>query len=243
MARTAKPALAMLGLFLLTACGTGGDEGSEGSPTADQAEPGDVASEGSTAEDAEADEGTADTGSPQDATASMDDAVETITYPMQEHEGEITMGLLTPEVEGDSMLVSVVFQPDFADDGEAVQFSTLHGAVGGVLAPAVSDRQNMKAYHVPREVTHESVQGGGWLSGAHAGGAWASAIGDVEVRSGEQYLHWAYFPAPEDDIDTVDVAVIPGAQEFRDVHIDWGDAEPGSAGTGQASEEGSDDDA
>jgi len=92
-------------------------------------------------------------------------------------------------------------------------------------------------------VTHESVQGGGWLSGAHAGGAWASAIGDVEVRSGEQYLHWAYFPAPEDDIDTVDVAVIPGAQEFRDVHIDWGDAEPGSAGTGQASEEGSDDDA
>lgn len=241
MARTPKPALAVLGLFLLTACGTGTDEEPEATAPHDQPEPGDVGLDDGHADDADTDEEPAEAqDGPQDVTASMDDAVQTITYPMQDHDGEITMGMLSLEVQGESMQVSVVFEPQFDNEDDTAEFSKLHGETGSVLAPAVNDRENMKAYNVPRKTTNPHVQGGGWLGGSFAPGTWASAIGDVEVRSGGQYVHWANFPVPEDDIETVDVSVVPGAQEFRDVEINWGDTQPGSADT---TEDEHDDDA
>lgn len=244
MTRTPKPALAVLSLFVLTACGAGGDEAPEVTPNQDQTEPGDVAPDEGAAEGADAEEESADAqDGPQDGTPRMDDAMETITYPMQGYDGEITMGLLPPEVQGDSMQVSVVFEPQFENEDESVEFRELHGEIGSVLAPVVNDRENMKAYHVPRVSTNPHVQGGGWFAGRFAPETWASAIGSVEMRSGEQYVHWAHFPAPEDDIDTVDVAVVPGAQEFQNVQIDWGDTQPGSADTGESTDDEDDDDA
>ncbi|HJF13326.1 MAG TPA: hypothetical protein K8V32_00785 [Enteractinococcus helveticum] len=214
-------ALAVLGIVALTACGT-----TQENAAGDGGEQPQVAQQDS--------ETSASDNSEQqqlgDVTQSMDDALQTITYPMQGHEGEITMGVLAPEVQGDAMLVSIVFEPEFADETtEGVKFKDLHGSsANSVLMPVVSDRENFKAYHVPRETTNQFVQGGGWTGGSFATGTWASAIGNVEVRSGDQYVHWAYFPTPEDDIETVDIAVIPGMQEFRDVTIDWGSNEPAS---------------
>src|SRR5690625_872619 len=215
MAGKRHAGLALLGILALAACGT-----TEAQST-DNAE-GQV-TQGETASDPAAPDSAEDQ-TPTNVTRHMDDAVQTITYPMQGHDGEITMGILPPEVQGEAMLVSIIFEPEFADDEdtEGVRFRDLHGdSANTVLMPVVSDRENFKAYHVPRETTNQFVQGGGWTGGSFGTGTWASPIGDVEVRSGEQYLHWAYFPAPEDDIDTVDVAVIPGMQEFRDVEIDW----------------------
>src|SRR5699024_12254803 len=94
--------------------------------------------------------------------------------------------------------------------------------------PVVSDRENFMGCHVPRMETIDFVQGGGWAGGSIGKGTGASAIGDVDVQAGAQYLHWTYFPTPVDDIDTVDIAVIPGVQEFRDVEIGWGATEPGA---------------
>lgn len=219
-------ALAVLGIVALTACGT----------TASEDAAGDTAKEPQVAQQ---DSDGAEAQEPTDVTRSMDEALQTITYPMQGHEGEITMGIFAPEVQGEAMLVSILFEPKFEDEeSEGVQFNELHDEFGkNVLMPVVSDRENFKAYHVPRETTNEFAQGGGWTGGSFGAGAWASMIGDVEVRSGEQYLHWAYFPAPEDDIETVDIAVIPGMQEFRDVTIEWGSTEPGSATTGDSSQD------
>ena len=222
-------ALAVLGIIALTACGTTQPEAAGDTDEQTQTAQQDPAVESGSDEQSE----------PTDVTRSMDDAVQTITYPMQDHEGEITMGILTPEVQGDAMLVSIVFEPEFADDTtDGVKFRDLHGkSANSVLMPVVSDRENFKAYHVPRETTNQFVQGGGWTGGSFGTGTWASAIGDVEVRSGEQYMHWAYFPTPEDDIETVDIAVIPGMQEFRDVTIDWGSTEPGSGATGNSGQD------
>lgn len=239
MARTPKPALAVLGLFLLTACGTGTDEEPESTPTQGQTGPEDVDRDDDSAEGTGTEEASAER---QDVTASMDDAVQTITYPVEGYDGEITMGLLPLAVQGESMQVTVVFEPQFDNEDDSVEFSDLHGETSPVLAPVVNDRENMKAYNVPRETTNPHVQGGGWIPGQFASGTWASAIGDVEVSSGGQYVHWANFPAPEDDIDTVDVAVVPGAQEFQDVQINWGETQPGSVDTGDTTEDENDDD-
>lgn len=216
--------LAVVGILALAACGTPQEQATENSDSqqvaqqdSDSAQPDSAQEQG-----------------PTDVTVHMDDAVQTITYPMQGHEGEITMGILPPEVQGEAMLVSIIFQPEFADaeDAEGVRFRKLHGdSANTVLMPVVSDRENFKAYHVPRETTNQWVQGGGWTGGTFGNGTWASPIGEVEVRSGEQYMHWAYFPTPEDDIETVDIAVIPGMQEFRDVKIDWGSSQPASSGS------------
>lgn len=221
--------LAMLSIIVLAGCGA--PQGQAGNTSDNQ-----TAVEHDNASTEPADQDSSENHGPQDVTLTLDDAVQTITYPMQGYDGEITMGVITPEVQGETMLVSIIFEPEFADEenNEAVRFGNLHGESSkSVLMPVVSDRQNFKAYHVPRETTNVHVQGGGWNGGSFATGTWASPIGNVDVRSGEQYVHWAYFPAPEDDIDTVDIAVIPGMQEFRDIEIDWGSTEPGSAGTGK----------
>lgn len=228
MASKRHAGLALLSLLVLTACGTPEGQAPENDGTHTQQQDTDPAeSDGAQAE------------GPTDVTRDLDDAVQTITYPMQGHEGDITMGIFAPEVQGETMLVSVVFEPEFADEQpEGVRFQDLHGETGNtVLAPVVSDRENFKAYHVPREATYGFVQGGGWIGSSFANGTWASPIGDVEVRSGEQYLHWAYFPAPEDDIDTVDIAVIPGMQEFRDIEIDWGSSTPEATTTDESPED------
>ena len=223
-------ALAMLGLIALTGCGTAQDDAAAESEDQTQVAQQDAESP---APDNAAEQ------APTDVTRSMDEVLQTITYPMQDHEGEITMGIMAPEVQGEAMLVSIVFEPEFADETtEGVQFKDLHGdSANSVLMPVVSDRENFKAYHVPRETTNQFVQGGGWTGGSFATGTWASAIGNVEVRSGDQYVHWAYFPTPEDDIETVDIAVIPGMQEFRDVTIDWGSNEPASTTSSDASQD------
>lgn len=232
MARKRHAGLALFGILALAACGTTEAQTTDNAQSQDQVAQGDTTSE-------PAAQDTAEDQAPTDVTRDMDDAVQTITYPMQGHEGEITMGILPPEVQGEAMLVSIIFEPEFADeDTEDVRFRDLHGdAANTVLMPVVSDRENFKAYHVPRETTNQFVQGGGWTGGSFGTGTWASPIGDVEVRSGEQYLHWAYFPTPEDDIETVDIAVIPGMQEFRDVAIDWGSTEPGSTSTGESAQD------
>lgn len=232
MAGKRNAGLALLGILALTACGTTEGQAPEGADEQSQ-----LAQDDSAPDAAESD--SAADQEPTDVTRQMNDALQTITYPMQGHEGEITMGIFAPEVQGETMLVSMLFEPEFDDEEtEGVQFRKLHGEPAkNVLMPVVSDRENFKAYHVPRETTNEFVQGGGWTGGSFGAGTWASTIGDVEVRSGEQYVHWAYFPAPEDDIDTVDIAVIPGVQEFRNIEIDWGSTQSGSAAPEDATED------
>ena len=79
---------------------------------------------------------------------------------------------------------------------------------------------------MPRETTNQFVQGGGWtgeLCDRDLGLSYRQCRGSFR----DQYA-LGVFPTPEDDIETVDIAVIPGMQEFRDVTIDWGSNEPAS---------------
>lgn len=216
VSRSLTTIIGLTGVVALTGCGTLGgephDDSGQESPESTSEESPEQASEDSPDEPREPAE---------DVTLTMDDAVQTITYPIQGSfaEGEVTMGLHSLEVVDDAMLLTVSFVPEYEDPSEVHLFQNLHSLGSTTLLPVVNDRENLKAYHVPRQTTNQFAQGGGWLGGSFATGAWASPVGDIEAQHGELITHWAYFPAPEDDIDTVDVAVVPGVQEFQDVEI------------------------
>src|SRR5699024_8242601 len=77
------------------------------------------------------------------------------------------------------------------------------------VLPALNDRDNFKAYYVPTPDPRQRTAG--WIG--RQAEAWATNVEGVPISSGEVLTLWAYFPLPEDDIDTIDVAVIPGAPE------------------------------
>lgn len=181
----------------------------------------------------EGDEDEDDAEAPQtstDSTLNHEDAVDTITYPISTDsgiEGEISMGLHSLEVTDQGMLLTMSFVPEYDDsDGPARFFDGLHTArsIDTHLLPVVNDRANLKAYYVPNEAGRHSS---GWVPGNRE--AWASQL-NIRPRSGETVAFWAYYPVPEDDIDTVDIAVMDGVQDFREVEIDWGSYGPGDYG-------------
>lgn len=185
-------------------------------------------------------------GSGEDTTPDPDEALQSVTYAMTgPTQGEMTMALHGVEVGEEGMLITVTFTPEYEQDGEPAHFiEDMHNPpranIAAYLMPVVSDRENLKAYYVPVEVPARA--GGGW--GTRSDNAWASDV-DVHVHSGDTLTMWAYVPTPEDDIDTGDVSVVPGAPEFRDVEIEWGDHSPADhsgSGNEDADEAAEDDD-
>ncbi len=165
-----------------------------------------------------------------DSTLHHEDAADTITYPISTQsgmEGEISMGLHSLEVTDQGMLLTMTFVPDYDDsEGPARFHDELHTArnIDSHLLPVVNDRANLKAYYVPNEA---GDQLSGWAPGNRE--AWTSEL-NIRPRSGETVAFWAYYPVPEDDIDTVDIAVMDGVQDFREVEIDWGSYGPADYG-------------
>lgn len=165
--------------------------------------------------------------SAEDDSRHPDQAQQTVTYPLPEVDGEMTVGLQSLVAGDETLLLSVSFVPEY-DEDESMTMYELHqpgGASGhnAYLLPTVSDRQNFKQYYVPTPDPSSRAQG--WVGrGAEA---WATQVEGFGLTPNEVFTMWAYFPLPEDDIDVVDVSVVPGAPEFQDVEIDWGDAQPG----------------
>lgn len=161
-------------------------------------------------------------GSAQDV---LDQAQETITYSLPEVDGEMTMGIQELTASEEGMLLTVTFVPEYDDSDELMTLYQLHGrneTLETVLLPGVNDRENFKQYFVP--MNHSPQRAQGWVSAGND--AWATQLGGVGLASGEPFTLWAYFATPEDEVDTVDVSVVPGAEEFRDVEITWADELP-----------------
>lgn len=115
-----------------------------------------VAQEESADEDAD-DEDAPAAGTGEDATPDPDEAIQTVTYDMTgPTEGEMTMALQGLEVSDEGMLVTVTFTPEYEQDGDPAHFvrdmhDPAYENITEYLLPVVSDRANLKAYHVPRE--------------------------------------------------------------------------------------------
>ncbi|WP_150460656.1 hypothetical protein [Nesterenkonia ebinurensis] len=243
--RYTVPGLVTIAALTLTACGPEDEAPAEfqddsaqtaevePAATTEEAEEPEEADESEQTEEPEEDDDEADSetpGTPTDSTLNHEDAVDTITYPISTSsgiEGEISMGLHSLEVTDQGMLLTMSFVPEYDDSNRPERFyDGLHTArnIDSHLMPVVSDRANMKAYYVPNEAGEHLF---GWVPANR--GPWASGL-DIRPRSGETVAFWAYYPVPEDEIEVVDIAVMDGVQEFRDVEIDWGAYEPGDYG-------------
>ena len=141
------------------------------------------------------------------------DAVDTISYtlPTDEIDGTMTVGLHHLIQRGRTMELLLTYTPEFRESG-TFSLWELHGGNHSNVPPALFDRENLKRYDILRA-------GSTWDSPK----VWNSKQAEHKLASGDTQAYWATFAAPEDDIDTINIA-IPGAPEFEDVPIAQGAA-------------------
>lgn len=208
--------VALFAATVLTVSACGDDDTAEFDSAAQQADETQAEGEADTeesespmrAEDAddvaaEGDAGTGDGESGNEYVRGPEDAVESQAYDLPERDLEVTVGLHTLRVEDDVMLLELSFTPE-GDGGGTHGFNDF--SMGRGVEPVLTDRENLKQY---------TIVGSG-------GDRWASNSGvtSTPVESGQTVMFYAYYSAPQDDIDTVDVTVIDGLVVFDDVEIE-----------------------
>ncbi|MCM3660733.1 hypothetical protein M3148_06955 [Georgenia satyanarayanai] len=201
----AAAALALAGASVLAACDadtpadfdtppetTSAPAAETGEPKESAAEPADTATDGRDTD-------------PAERIVGPEDALDTVVYALpgadERDDATVTVGLHSLRVEGEAMRLELSFTPDFQGDGSYNIYSLNNQ---NRLAPVLNDRVNLKQYTLLRDGTEE------WATNTTNSG--------LRAASGETLRYWAYFAAPEDDIDTLSVGV--GMVEFDDVAIE-----------------------
>ncbi|WP_420110704.1 hypothetical protein [Pseudactinotalea sp.] len=148
------------------------------------------------------------------------DAVEALTYPMPDGDGEITVGLHSLRVEGQSMVLMLSFVADYEHaEGDELTFNEMHGRVDNAgntfIAPVLSDRDNLKTYHVLTQkgeaYTYRAVS----LSSP-----WSTDVNGLRLTSGEPLFVWANYALPEEGTEKVTISIDQGLPQFEDVVIE-----------------------
>lgn len=219
--RRIVPPLAAVALTVgaLTACGSEqADFDNSGNDSQQSDTDSDSADKGADSTDDDSDDesdsgsneagGSSGSGQPQDRTEAgpldPEEALHTITYEFQRSDtpGTVTVGLHSLRVVDGVMLLELSFTPDIGDG----QTHTLYNMAEGRISPTLNDRENLKQYRV--------LESGGdaWETNSGPGGR--------GVLSGQTLGFWAYYAAPEDDIDTISVSVLGSVVQFDDVQIE-----------------------
>lgn len=217
--RQAALALTTLAALSLGACGVAEEAEFEDDPTEpaleDSGAPEPAASDGG----GESPQAVADD-APAGEVIDPDDAVDTISYtlPTDEIDGTMTVGLHHLRRRGETMELLLTYTPEFREAG-AYSLWELHGSNHSNVPPTLFDRENLKRYDILRA-------GGTWDSAQ----IWNSTQAEHKLATGDTQAYWANFAAPEDDIDTINIA-IPGAPEFEDIPIEQGSSADGGNGS------------
>lgn len=130
-------------------------------------------------------------------------ATQTVTLP-KNPEDRITLAVLSLTVQGKMMVLRLALTPDLASrsDSDSVNLFTSTGQTN--FRPTLVDVENLKEYQVVL---------------ATGGGKWSSDDLGTEAQNGTPLFAYAYFAAPEDDIDDIDVHVTDFWPAFTDVPI------------------------
>lgn len=141
----------------------------------------------------------------------------TLTYPTPGAPGgEITLDVYPVEVQDKVMRLALVFYPEY--DGETLDYYELHNLETSgqdwrnqELAPQLIDRQHYVKYEVIRPHRSPGLEG-------HV--QWAREVEGAEMTSGEPFVWWGFLPAPEDEIDVIDVELPQlDLPPFEDVEV------------------------
>ena len=148
-------------------------------------------------------------GQPDAAGAGVDelspaDAIVEQTFAVpQDPQDKTTVGILALEVQGDVMQLRLAVTPDFTSQGDS-DLVSLFSAVGQTtFGPTLVDVEHLKEY----SVLTESSQ------------SWRSTDLGTQSRNRTPMLAYAWYAAPEDDIDSIDVRVTDSWPAFTDVPI------------------------
>lgn len=129
---------------------------------------------------------------------------QTVTLP-KSPEDKVTFGVLSLTVKGKVMELRLAVTPDFASTSKSDTVRLFDSMSDTSFAPTLVDLDNLKEY----SVIVATGSGPRWLSN------------DVETisQNGTPMLAYAYFAAPEDDIDDIDVRVTDFWPAFTNVPI------------------------
>lgn len=148
-----------------------------------------------------------DSGGAERVTVDPGDVVAETSYPLPASDaapdgGTVTVGVHSLRVEGQTMLLTLYFTPEYEGENQMVQ----HDMLGHVMQPVLNDRENLKQYVLLGD-------------GPTPGQKWASYDGTANTgtafSSGETIVWWGYYAAPEDDVETMALSAVAGAAELE----------------------------
>lgn len=232
--RTTLSALLLTGALALSACSTDdsnagfteGDDATEQAAVTEETTDDAAPDEGTDADASDGENNENSNNSVPNTQITADDAVETVTYdiPNDDIDGTITVGFHSLKVRGETMELTLTYTPEF-EGGNSYNLWRLHSSDHSAVAPALFDRENLKRYDILRA-------GPEWESGD----VWNSSHLVTRLNSGDTQVYQATFAAPQDDIDTINVAV-SAAPEFEDVQIEREVESSGSSSESASTEE------
>ena len=117
---------------------------------------------------------------------------------------EVTLGVLSLEVKDRVMLLRLAITPMFASKSKDDVISQFSSTDQTTFGPTLVDVENLKEYSVIK---------------ADGPGDWSSSDLNNKARNGTAMLAYAYFAAPEDDIQEIDFRVTDFWPAFTDVPI------------------------
>ncbi|QGH68185.1 hypothetical protein [Pseudactinotalea sp. HY158] len=136
-----------------------------------------------------------------------DDVIAEDVFPtLKSEKQKVRIGIQSIVVSGETMELRLVFTPE--ENVEEVRLNEITKNMWHEVPIALIDRENLKRYTVLTEVD---------------GGGLYQTDSDVKARLGESVGFQAFYPAPVDDIDHVDVELGENLPLFEDVPLTFED--------------------
>lgn len=136
------------------------------------------------------------------------DVIAEATFDVVDQPGDtVTIGIESLVAHGKTMELRLVVTPDFASVAAEDDVSIYDTSSGSNWYPVLTDRDHLKQYYVLSET------GLRWETDR----VYASAVNGASVR------YQAWFAAPEDDVDTLDLLLIDAWPQFEDVPVTYED--------------------
>jgi len=150
-----------------------------------------------------------DSGDPVEATwPDDDDLVAEDVFPTLDSEDEkVRVGIESIVVADDTMELRMLFSPE--ENVDELRFVDITRNMYSTVDVNLIDRENLKSYSVLEEID---------------GGGLYQSPSDTTARTGETVGFQIFYPAPEDDIDSIDVDLGSSLPIFEDVPLTFEDA-------------------
>lgn len=134
-----------------------------------------------------------------------DDVLAEQTFTLPGTDDEVDVGVISLQVDDETMTLQLSYTPEFssASSNDTISVWDMRGAGDGGGKPTFIDRENLKEYSLIEDGPDK----------------WQADEVHTETTNGEPVVWWGVYPAPEDEVDTFDLRILPNVPEFTDVPV------------------------